>query len=215
MNIQPVDVFVRAGFLQQVTDQFRAVTTWTTSPDKLAELKTALGNKQPAYPYVFLTQQSLSPNKESYNPRRLARYGVPVRFSDDQRLAYNARLIPANYEVELTFITNDYDRSVHSVNGFARRWAFAQRNGYLNYRVNYGLTALDVNVMLTDTLSLPQRENPADSESIYQVVANVTIHGYVSEPELAERQRILQIEPTFEVSEAKEGTSHFYPFPKN
>jgi hypothetical protein len=216
-QIQPVDALVRAGFAQKMTEQFRAQTSWTTSPDKLAALKALRGNTPVEYPYIFLTQQSLSPNHEGYVSHRLARYGVPVMVSDDEKVMHYARIIPQNFEIEVTFITNAYDgNGLNTVDGFARRWHFALRNGFMHYRVNYGLTAVDITAMLNDTLSLPSRENPAETESVYQVVANATIKGYISEPELGSRQRVLEVEADARVATQlpqATGATQFFPFP--
>lgn len=216
-TIQPVDALIRGGFAQKMTEQFRSPTIWTTSPDKLAALKAMLKNEQPQYPYMFLVEQSISPNHDSYASHRLARYGVPVLYSDDKREVYYARLIPQNFEIEVTFITDRFDGDLASVDGFARRWQFALRNGFLHYRLNYGLTAMDITVMLNDTLSIPSRDNPAESESIYQVVANATIKGYISEADLGVRQRVLEVEADARVAsslqQAQEGATQFFPFP--
>lgn len=210
-KVQPVDDLVRAGFQQKMIEQFRCPATWTTSPDKLAVLKTMLGNEQPSYPYVFMTVQSMAPNTDWYSSHRLARYGVPVMMSDDQRQQFYARLFPQNFELEITFVTNKFSGDLEAVEGFARRWQMARRNGYLQYRINYGQTALDIAVVLNDTISVPTRENPAEQESVYQVVANATIKGYISEAVLGSRQRVLQVETTTKVA-AGVG-AQFFPFP--
>lgn len=211
-KIQPVDDLVRAGFQQKVVEQFRCPAHYTTSPDKLASLKTLLGNEQPQYPYLFMTVQSGAPNVDWYTSRRLARYGVPVTMSDDKKQMFYARLLPHNFEMELTFVTNKYSGGLESVEGFQRRWMFGRRNGFLQYRINYGLTALDIAVVLNDTVSLPLRENPAEQESVYQVVATATVKGYMSEPELGSRQRVLEIETNTLVG-AFQVEGQFFPFP--
>jgi hypothetical protein len=212
MDVQPLDELIRAGFLQKLKEQFRCPATFTTSPDKLASLKTMLGNKQPEYPYLFCVQQSLSPNREGYSSHRLARYGIPVTYSDDGRQALNALIIPQNFEIEVTFITNKYDGGLESVDGFSRRWQFSHRNGYTNFSVNYGLTTLDIQVLLSDTITTPVRENPADVESVYQVVTNATIKGYISEPELIPRQRVLALDVKLDVATSFH-QGQFFPFP--
>ena len=73
---------------------------------------------------------------------------------------------------------------------------FCTRSGFdgaLNFNVDYGLSRMTVTSTVTDSLAVPKRENPADQESVYQVVSNITIHGYISEPALMTRGRINQI----------------------
>jgi len=216
-KIQPVDDLVRAGFQQKLIEQFRCPVTWTTSPDKLAALKTMLGNEQPVYPYMFLTIQNTSPNIDSYMSHRLARYGIPVAISDDRKQQFYVQLHPQNFEVEVTFITNKYSGDLEAVEGFVRRWMFSRRNGYLQYRINYGQTTLDIASQLTETLSIPQRENPAEQESVYQVVATATIKGYIGEAVLLARQRILEVEIDTKVASATglgSADVQFFPFPE-
>lgn len=191
--IQSVDSFVREGFAKKITEQFRAPAIFVSSPDKLRNLQLLLGNKQPEYPYIFLTVQSMSANNDSYMANRLVRQGVPVRVSTDGNQIELARVLPTNFEIELTFVTNQYSGELSSVEGMARRWLMNRRNGASLFTVNYGLTDLPISYTVSDTLTIPTRENPTDQESIYNVVGNVTLHGYVSEPSLAKRGRINQV----------------------
>lgn len=193
-RIKPIDDFVRQGFAEKMQQQFRAQTIYTTSPDALAQLKAQLGNQQPQYPYIFLYIQSVSPNTDSYATHRLARFGVPVQINEDGKQTQNARVLPVNFEIEVTYVTNRYDGiNPEAVNSFVRRWLFTRRNGSLNFTVDYGLHKFQVSYTATDSLQIPKRENPAEQESVYQVVANITVHGYVSEPTLTSRGRITQV----------------------
>jgi hypothetical protein len=135
---------------------------------------------------------------------------VPVQRTQDNNRVSLARIIPTNFEIEVAFLTNKYEGiDTSSVSGFARRWLFARRNGFLTYNINYGMTQLSISYTIADTLSIPQRESPADQESIYQVTGNVTVHGYVSEPVLGERGVINQIQLTATHPELPAGTQFF------
>lgn len=192
--IKPVDDIIQAGFAQKMTQQFRAAAIFVTSPDALPNLKAQLGNKQPDYPYVFLYITSFSPNTDSYQARRLAFHGIPVTLNSDNLQMQNARIIPTNFEVEVTYVSNRYDGlDTKSVKGFVRRWLTTRRNGALSFNADYGLSTLSISSTMSDSLNIPKRDNPADTEPVYSVTANITIHGYVSEPALNTKSRINQI----------------------
>ena len=214
MKLQPIDNFIREGFASQIKKQFRCPTIFVSSPDKLRNLQTLLGNKQPEYPYIFLAVQSMAPNPDSYLNVGLLRQGLPVRINTDNQQVQMVRLVPTNFEVEVTYITNKYSgQELDSVEGYVRRWLFSRRNGALQFNVDYGMTRLSISYSLTDSVPIQPRDNPTDSESIYQVVTNATIHGYVSEPELGTRGIINQIQLT-DVHPTDGGVSgsQFFPF---
>lgn len=203
--IQPVDSFIREGVARKLTEQFRAPAIFVSAPDALKNLKLMLGNKQPEYPYIFLRQQSVAPNPDSYNAHRLVREGVPVQFSKNQFSM--ARILPVNFMVELTFITNKQSGDLDSVEGFTRRYLFMRRNGAMSFTVGYGMTSLPITYTLDESVTTSPRENPADAESIYTLVTNLTIHGYISEPSLGTRGRIQDI-----ILSDKVPPGHFKPF---
>ena len=193
-TIQPIDDLIKQGFAQQMIRQFRAQTIYTTSPDKLKTLQQLLGNDPVKYPYIFLNVQSTAPNTDSYNAHRLSRHGIPVSLNTDNNQIQMARIVPVNFEIEVTFVTNEYSGDLTTVQGFVTRWLFARRNGALQFNVDYGLSQLSISYMLSDNISTPPRESPADGESVYQIVTTATVHGYVSEPELGTRGRINRIQ---------------------
>lgn len=192
-QIQPVDSFIKEGFAKKMTEQFRAPAIFVSSPDKMRNLQTLLGNKQPEYPYIFLNVQTVTASNESYVTNRLARQGVPVRISTDNNQFELARIIPVNFDIEVTFITNQYSGDLKSVEGFIRRWLLNRRNGASSFTVNYGLTNLPISYSVAEALTIPSRESPTEQEAVYPVVGSINLHGYISEPVLATRGRINQI----------------------
>ncbi len=211
-QLQPVDSFIREGFTKKITEQFRAPAVIVSSPDKLRNLQLLMGNKPIVYPYIFLVATTLSANTDSFATNRLARQGVPVRVSTDNKQYELARILPANFEFELTFYTNQFSGGLNSVEGFARRWLFNRRNGALLFTVNYGLTNLPVSYTVTESLTIPTRENPTDQESVYPCVGNIVLHGYVSEPVLATRGRINQVLLTDSVPSLGLPNEQFFSF---
>jgi hypothetical protein len=212
MKIPPIDNFIREGFTKHIQTQFRCPAMFVSSVDKLRNLQTLQGNATPKYPYIFLSIQNIQPNLESYVTHKLSKQGIPVTVNTDNNQFMLARLIPAKFEIEVTFTTNKFSSDdLDSVEGFTRRWLFARRIGSLNFNVDYGMTKLAISYTLGDTVPIQPRENPADQESVYVVTNNATVHGYVSEPELGTRGRINQIVLTESLPPLK-GTSQYFPF---
>jgi hypothetical protein len=186
--IQPVDDFVKQGFVKKLSEQFRAPASFSTSPDALKSLKILLGNKAPAYPYIFVKLQSVAASQDSYNSHDLIRTGLPVQSSNRQTSM--VRLLPVTMTVELTFITNKQSGDLDSVDGFTRRYLFARRNGSLSFNIDYGSTRLPISYSLDEAVNVTSRDNPTDAESVYQIVTTASIRGYVSEPALGNRGRV-------------------------
>lgn len=193
MVIQPIDNFIREGFSKQMLQQFRCPAYFITGPDPLAELKIRLSNTQPKYPYLFLAVTGMSASAESYHSHRISRQGIPLVLNTDNNQTQMARIIPTNFEVECTFITNKHSGGLDSVEGFARRWLFARRIGSLNFNVQYGLSSVNISYVLNEQVSTPPRESPVDQEPVYKIQCSATIRGYVSEPELGHRGRVNQV----------------------
>lgn len=194
IKLDPIDNFVREGFAAKLRSQFRCPTLYVSSPDKLRNLSLLLEGKPVEYPYMFLVIQNLSANTDSYVPHSLARRGLAVQVNDDSNQAQMVRLIPVNFEVEITFITNKYSGDLDSVEGYTRRWLITRRIGSLQFNVNYGLLNLPISYTMGDSVPITPRESPTEGESVYQVVANATIHGYVSEPQTGTRGIVNQIQ---------------------
>lgn len=211
--LQPVDSFVKEGLAQKIKQQFQAETMFVSSTDKLRQLKVVTQNAPVKYPYIFLFVQSWSAASDRYNSNRLARQGLPVRVTTGDNQFQMVRVLPVNFEVELTFITNKYDGiGLDAVDGFARRWLFARRNGSLGFTINYGMTDFPVAYTVTEALSIPPRESPVDQEPVYQVVGNLTVQGYISEPVLGTRGRIQQIILSDSVPTLNQPGEQFFPF---
>ena len=194
MNIPPIDNLIREGFAKHVARQFRCPSVFVSSIDKLRNLQTLQGNVTPSYPYLFLAIQSAAPNPDSYVSHKLSKQGIPVTLTSDNNQVHLAKLLPTRFEVEMSFTTNRFSGDdVSSVEGFTRRWMFVRRIGSLNFNVDYGMTKVAISYFLGDSVPITPRENPADQESVYNIVTTATINGYVSEPELGTRGKVNQI----------------------
>lgn len=212
MLIHPVDTLIKEGFAQQVKRQFRAPSHFTSSPDKLRQLQVLLKNATPSYPYIFLNVQSWAAAQDRYVTNRLCRQGVPVAVNSNGNQVQLARLVPTNFEIEVTFITNKYSGGADSVEGFARRWLFVRRNGAVNFTINYGLTDIPVTYTVSESIPLPPRESPVEQEAVYQVVGTITLQGFISEPALGVRGRISEIVLSEAIPTTGKPGEKFFPF---
>jgi hypothetical protein len=212
MKILPIDEYIKDGFKAQLMRQFRCPALYVTSPDKLRNLKALQGNETPSYPYMFLAIQSATPNTDSYVTHRLSRQGIPVTLSTDNNKFHTARLLPVRFELEISYVTNKHKGDdTDSVDGFTRRWLFARRIGSMNFNVDYGLSSVAISYILGENISIPARENPTETESVYMLSTTATILGYVSEPELGSRGRINEVILTQE-PEALSSNKQFFKF---
>jgi hypothetical protein len=93
------------------------------------------------------------------------------------------RLMPTNFEIEITYVTNRF-QSVEqgSVMAFSRRWLLARRGGYLKTSIDYGRMQLGIGVTLDKSVITPSRENITEAETSFPVTTSAVIHGYISEP---------------------------------
>lgn len=183
MEIIPVEELVLNGILKRFTEVFQCRAIITTTTDRTRSLERFLSGSKVEYPYAFLTIQSLAHNKESYQSTTLSRRGLPVAYGNGQQ--FTARLLPTNFSIEVEFHTNKYSGlEVQTVMGFARRWLFAYKCGYLKFDVTYGQLEFRIGVTLDDTVPTPPLENKVETETAYKITANLVVHGWTSEPVL-------------------------------
>ncbi|QBQ74460.1 hypothetical protein BcepSauron_080 [Burkholderia phage BcepSauron] len=188
-TIEPIDYLVFAGFQQRFQQTFDcAKTAFVNSNDKAVVMERLFGkgNKNFSYPYAFFEVKKVSENTESYNPHNLMRRGMFVNVNSGSTVQ-TVRVIPTDFEIEITYVTNQF-QSVEqgSVMAFARRWLLARRGGYLKSSVQYGRLKFGVGVTLDSSITTPSLGNVTETETAFGVVVSATIHGYSSEPVLGE-----------------------------
>lgn len=193
MEIQPIESFILDGMLKRFATVFGCRALITTSNDKTRVLERLFDGKQIEYPYAFFTPQSMSDNKESYRNVSSIRRGVRVVTGQNQQ--FTARILPTNFAFEVEFHTNKYKgMEPETVMSYARRWLFAMRCGYLKFNVQYGSLQARIGVTMDDNVPTPPQENRTDSEAVYKIVTNLTVHGYTSEPILGSQGVIQEID---------------------
>lgn len=193
MKINPISDDVFRNVTERLQQVFNCIVIPSTSNDRIKVLERFLGGKKPKYPYIFVTLQTVSNNPESYVSSRMARRGLTTVM--DAGSGYNVRLVPANYEFQIDFVTNLFQGlDVDNVMAFSSRWLMARRCGWLKFNINYGRLQFLIGVTLSDSVSIPVLENKAETEAAYTVTTTMTVHAYVSEPQLKEQALITDVE---------------------
>jgi hypothetical protein len=212
-KLKPLEDFVFEGLSKRVQEVFDSICIITTAQDKTKALEKFLSGKKVEYPYIFITPQTLGPNKESYSTNQMARRGLRTVVGENQM--QTVRVLPANFDFEIELITNKFmGPAPYSVMGFARRWMFAARCGYLKFNIQYGSLSLGISLTLADQVTLPSLENKVETETAYKVTATLTVHGYVSEPILGSQGIIneLEVDVALAGAQGEDDTVQFFPF---
>jgi hypothetical protein len=216
--IQPIDHFVLAAFQERFQQVFGCVKcAFINQNDKTKVLERLFGQGNPlSYPFAYFVIQSVGANNESYNPHYLMRRGWVVDVPDSDQYV-TVRVLPTNFELEVTYVTDKFDSVEQgSVLAFARRWLLARRGGYLKSSIGYGQKQFGISVTVPESLNIPQLGNITETETKYEVTTNLTIHGYISEPTVGQKGRVNTINVTGQVSGVN-GTvvsTQFFAFPK-
>ena len=211
--LQPIDTFIKAAFEEKIRNTFLCKTVFTTGVDEVRSLQYQQGNKQPEYPYIFLTITSVASSMDRYNFNSPSRIGIPVTKTIDGNRFLTARFLPVNFLVDVKYITNKYSSiDAGSIEWFIRRWNFSRRNGSLSFNVNYGQIVMSINYSLGEDISIPTREDQTQNEAVYKLTSSATIFGFVSEPETGISGRVNQIATDFPEDFHVKGT--YVPFSK-
>lgn len=183
MEIQPVETFVFDGLVQRFAQVFGCRAIIVTTTDKTQTLQKMFEGRPVEYPYAFLSLKTFAADSESYAGNMLARRGVPIAVTDNK--LYSARILPTKFEFEVEFHTNKFNGiEVQTVTGFARRWLFARRCGYLKFNIKYGRVEMPCGTTLDESVAIPTLENKVETEAVYKVTTTMTIKGWSSEPVL-------------------------------
>lgn len=193
-TIQPIDSFVFAGFQQRFQQVFNCPCLFINQNDRTKVIDRIFGQGNPIeYPYAYFVIQRLSANNDSYNPHQMGRRGITLNVDSDQTIQ-TVRVLPTTFEVEVNYITNKMESTAQgSVIAFARRWLLARRFGYLKFSINYGNLQFGVGTTLPEEVPIPQRENITETETKYDVVTTIAVHGYVSEPMLGRQGKVNKV----------------------
>lgn len=180
-----VEELMLQGFCQRYQQQFGSDLIIANSSDQVQQLQLRASGQHLTYPFAYAKINSASsPEADHYASRYLTRHGLTVQTGNEQNTAYNIRLLPCHYELEVTYETNKA-RGDNSVSFYAKRWLFAARTGALKFSINFGQVNLRIGAVLDLSVSIPSdRPSPGEAEATYKVVTNCTLKGYMSEAQL-------------------------------
>lgn len=131
------------------------------------------------YPYLFLRLLRVAAPQlnTAYNLKTAARLGRMGGVNDSKNSYTNHKIIPVDLECEITFIVDDFWKSM----AFANAWMFAVAQKSLNFQVTFDGIEIGIQVQLEDSLNTPDKDNSVDVSNAYEYVGNLTIRGYMSE----------------------------------
>lgn len=157
---------------------------WISSNDvwaNITEFQRQSGNQDYSFPYCFLKLNTIKAIDASDNlnflARNLYRMGMPGRVDPVNSSYLIHRFIPADFEVEVTFITDDYDEARKFIN----KWHFVSIEKRLNTNWVYDDISLSVRVDLDGNINIPEKDNSVEAVNYYEVKGNLTIRGFMSE----------------------------------
>lgn len=157
---------------------------WISSNDvwtSIVETQKQDANQQYSFPYCFLKLTSINAIDASDNmnflARNLYRMGIPGKVDPVNSSYIMHRFITADFDVEVTFITDDYNE----VKSFVNKWHFVSIEKRLNTNWRYDGITLSVRVDLDGNVSFPEKDNAVESVNHYEVKANLKIRGFMSE----------------------------------
>lgn len=159
---------------------------WLTTNDvwrQITEIKKQKNNNDYQFPYCFLKIPTINTNNSSDNlnflAKNLYRMGTPGK-PNASGVCILHRFIPADFHVEVTFITDSFDE----VKRFINKWNFVSIKQKLNSNWTYDGITLSVRVDLETGLSFPDEEASVENINYYEVKGNLIIRGFMSESNL-------------------------------
>lgn len=160
--------------------------SWNSSNDvwtSIVEAEKQKGNQQYSFPYCYLKLTSINAIDASDNmnflARNMYRMGMPGKVDPMNSSYIMHRFITADFDIEVTFITDDYNEA----KSFVNKWHFVSIEKRLNVDWRYDGITLSVRVDLDGNLSIPEKENAVESVNYYEIKANLKIRGFMSESE--------------------------------
>lgn len=203
LDLDPVENFIFAGVRKHVGEVVGGKTIWVTSNDKTKALQRLFGNVaagaqdiKVVYPYCFLKLGNFQITTERWNSMALNLYGIKgAVFVDDQKRSYRVKLLPADIQVNLEYVTNSFMQA----RDMGKRFLFARHNGWLAFNVQYGRSTLEITCDLASDIQLPDREADLGSVQEYVVSVSFTIRGFLSDSTLLEEQIVDNVVVTAEL----------------
>lgn len=131
------------------------------------------------YPLFWTKPRGFQLNHQSpYSPSRMAKSPLTELYVATEDGSYQSvRLIPAVYQVEVTFLTNDTNDALM----FASNWVAMARSGKIDFNFSYLGINLSIYIEPSDSVDVPEFDQGEDINHV-QVTTSLNVHGYVELP---------------------------------
>lgn len=213
LKIDPIDKFIFEGVQSRFLEVFNVPTVWTTSTDEtraLDRLFDGKDRKNQRYPYAFLKMGTWDLPQDRLNNRGATLRGIPVSQSTDGKSYLSVKFLPMNFQVGVKFVTNSFREVVD----FARGWMIASKAGYMSFQVEYGLTVVNVTLVMETSITFPQREGSPEEVQEYVAEVGMLVQGHISEPEVKQQVAVDEIELSLALGAASGVTDSSGPQPE-
>ncbi|QDH83598.1 hypothetical protein [Achromobacter phage Motura] len=212
LALQPLEEYMLEGVAQYFAKRFQCMVAYGNSVDRIRTIEKLLAGKSVVYPYAYLSLTSIGHDAQSFHTQTLARSGVPVVIQSDGNQFYRVRLMPALFEFEVAYVTNQMmGTNQRSVLEFQRRWLFVRRQGGLKFSVKYGDLNLRVGLEMSESVPTPTMENKTESTAEYECTSTFTLRGFISEPVLGETGIVKEVN----IEEVLGHSAVTIPFPES
>lgn len=185
MNIDPLERLCINGIKSKFSQVFNCKNTEVTSAyEKMRILKERKAGENISYPMAFLKISTLSGATDRYTSPYLARTGVQIVSSDDNTSAISVKVLPANFQIDVEYRTNQFDLDIEtSAMAFSRKWLFARRNGKLKFNISYGRVSFLIGSVMDEQVNIPERPGITESAAEYIVTSSLVLQAWISEPQ--------------------------------
>ena len=205
-KIQPIENFIFDGAVKRLQQTFGCYVQYCNSPDTVLEMQKI--RKQVNFPYLLFSLSGMSAIPGYYNSNYLSRHGLMISHTTDNVLQ-KVKLLPCKFDFNCNYYT-DIHAGQNSVLFFMKRWLFAQRLGYLKFKVKYGSYTYGCHVELDDSISQPEKDMQTESYSYFKTDCRFSVVGYISEPQVLTDGVITTVRTELKVDDSIESSKDFY-----
>lgn len=178
-----VETRILDGLARQYQQQFGTDLIISQSMDEVQKLALRKDGQRLKYPIAYAKLDSIASSEapDHYVSRYLLRKGILVQIGDNGNTALNVRLLPAIFNVQITYETTA-TVGENSVLWYTKRWLQSARMGLLKFSILIGNVRLQIGYTMDLHITVPSdRPSPADEISSYKIITNMSLKGYMSE----------------------------------
>lgn len=171
--------------------------TWVSSSDiwrQIVETQKQQDNGKIDFPFCYFKLININTHTASdqfnHMTKNLYRMGLLGKYNESG-IGYVHRFIPADFVIEVTFITDNFSE----LKAFANKWHYVALGQRLNSNWTYDGISLSVRVDMEFSINMPEQDATADMVNYYEVKANMTVRGFMSEGNLLnEREKTVRLQ---------------------